>query len=57
MITIMSSVARLTFPIFFKMKNAGTPTTIAAPKQISCRFVILKTTLFFTFERSLGTGT
>ena len=38
-----------------KTKNSGTPTTAAAPKQISCRAVRLKATLDFTLLKSRGT--
>ena len=38
-------------------KKSGTPMSAASPKQISCRFVKLKSTLDLIFVKSFGTFT
>lgn len=35
----------------------GIPVTAAIPKQISCRFVRLKASFVFSFDKSVGTLT
>ena len=55
MIAIMPRVAPELPAVSRKTKNSGTPTTAAAPKQISCRAVRLKATLDFTLLKSRGT--
>ena len=58
MMIIIPITARLVFPVtFFNPKNTGIPISAAPPKQINCRFVRLKNTLVFTFDKSRGTGT
>ena len=52
---IMPRVAPELPAVSRRTKNSGTPTTAAAPKQISCRAVRLKATLDFTLLKSRGT--
>ncbi len=54
---IIPRAAREIFPVFFRRKKAGTPTTAAMEKQMSCHLVRPKRILDFTFVRSLGTET
>jgi len=53
--TIIHIAARLKLPMLLIAKKDGTPTSAAAPKQMSCRFVRPKNTLVFTRVRSRGT--
>ena len=55
MTAIMPRVAPELPAVSRRTKNSGTPTTAAAPKQISCRAVRLKATLDFTLLKSRGT--
>ena len=57
MTTIIAMAAALTLPCRLSKKKSGTPRSAPPPKQMSCRFVRLKSTLLFTFDRSLGTLT
>ena len=55
MIRTIASAAREVFPFLLMRKYKGTPTAAAMEKQMSCRFVRLKSTFDFTLVRSLGT--
>ena len=55
--TIVHMDAALLPRKFFRKKNAGTPISAPAPKQINFRFVKLNSTLVFTLVRSFGIGT
>ncbi len=55
MMTIIPIAAKETLPDCFSRKKAGTPTTAPMPKQMSWRFVRLKSTLDLTRDRSRGT--
>ena len=54
MIKVMQRVAALEATLFLSKKKSGTPTSTAAPKQMSCRRVRPNSTLDFTLVRSLG---
>ena len=55
MTIIMPIAATETFPSFLSRKKDGTPMSAAAPKQMSCLFVRLKTSFDLTRVRSRGT--
>ena len=55
--SIITIAAVLTPVTPLSKKKSGTPISAPPPKQMSCRFVRLKSTLLFTFDRSLGTLT
>lgn len=57
MTSIMHSAAVVVPVLPRSKKKSGTPIRSAAPKQSSCRFVRLKSTLDFTRVKSLGTVT
>lgn len=56
MTIIMPIAARDTFPSFLSRKKDGTPMSAAAPKQMSCLFVRLKTSFDLTRVRSREIG-
>ena len=54
----LQSIAAALTPMGFRSKKkSGAPMSAPQPKQMSCRFVRLNSTLLFTFVRSLGTFT
>ena len=55
--TIITIAAALTPMGRLSKKKSGTPMSAPQPKQMSCRFVRLNSTLLFTFVRSFGTLT
>ena len=56
--TIIISIAAELVPMgFLSKKKSGTPMSAPPPRQRSCLFVRLRSTLLLTFVRSLGTGT
>ena len=57
MARIITSAATVVPVLPLSKKKSGTPISAATEKQISCRFVKLKSTLDFTFVKSFGTFT
>ena len=57
MTRIMHSAAEVVPMLPLLKKKSGTPMSAASPKQISCRFVKLKSTLDLIFVKSFGTFT
>ena len=57
MARIITSAATVVPALPLSKKKSGTPISAATAKQISCRFVRLKSTLDFTFVKSFGTFT
>jgi len=57
MAKIITIAATLVPALLLSKKKSGTPMRAAAPKQTSCRFVKLKSTLDLTFVKSFGTVT
>jgi len=55
--TIITIAAALTPMGFRSKKKSGAPMSAPQPKQMSCRFVRLNSTLLFTLVKSLGTLT
>ena len=51
---IMQRAATLEATRFLSKKKSGTPTSTAAPKQMSCRRVRPNSTLDFTLVKSFG---
>ncbi len=57
MTTIITNAAALVPALSFSKKKSGKPVMSAAAKQTICRFVRLKATFVFIFDKSFGTGT
>lgn len=57
MTTIITIAAAVVPMLPLSKKKSGTPMSAASPKQISCRFVKLKSTLDLIFVKSFGTFT
>ena len=55
--TIITIAAALTPMGFRSKKKSGAPMSAPQPKQMSCRFVRLNSTLLFTLVKSFGTLT
>ena len=56
MTSIITMAAELLPRGFRSKKKSGTPRSAPQPKQMSCRFVRLNSTLLLIFDRSLGNG-
>ena len=57
MTTIITNAAALVPALSFSKKKSGKPIMRATAKQTICRFVRLKATFVFIFDKSFGTGT
>ena len=57
MTRIIQKAATLVSVCFFRVKKSGNPIRIAAPNNMSCRFVSPKATFVFTLFKSFGTFT
>ena len=55
--TIITIAAGLVPMLPLSKKKSGTPMSAPLPKQMSCRFVRLNSTLVFTLVKSFGTLT